>query len=488
MATKLLVNDKEQFGVDRIYTNYSEITPSNILDVLEEVMPEFDKKSRFQKQLLQIVKGDTSITDGIRNANEKTRINQIKPLIMLTTAIMFNKELSLVPYKGKEEYKEDVELLVNLLRAENAHQKDMEANIMAQATGEAFIYTFSVDKPAFGNVPAKYFKIGTFESPESCAVYTKHLENIDEVVLTIHMSTFKNKVDNAEIDVKRFVCFSDKYKFIIDNENGEYKLYSKEGITNPTLHELPFNPIGYIQNDIFRQSMTEDLVGLQDTLNLALSNFNNDILIKVNQILLLIGLEVLTDAQVKRLKDEGILNIKDGDAKFITSATMLKDLIDALTIIRNIMFEQAFAPVQPKSSRAETGKAVELSAGHNLSNYVSNMREYQFFEAKRKQINNVIEILRVKNLITSDISAQDIELKLDLNRLTDFTQSLDNFIKQINNYVDPYIAASNSKCFDNPKEVAESVVVNKEKERQLQQVQTTQASNNQGSIANGNNE
>lgn len=473
MATILSRN-----GIDRIYTNYSEITPSNILDVLAEVMREFDKKSQFQKELLDIVKGNTVITDGIRNANEKTRINQIKPLIMLTTAIMFNKELSLVPYKGKEEYKEDVELIVNLLRAENAHQKDMEANIMAQATGEAFIYTFSVDKPAFGNVPAKYFKIGTFDSPDTCAVYTKHLENIDEIILTIHRSTFYNKLNNGEVDVTRFVCFSDRYKFIIDNEMGKYNVVSV------TPHELPFNPIGYIQNDIFRQSMTEDLVGLQDTLNLALSNFNNDILIKVNQILLLIGLEKLTPEQVKQLKDEGILSMtKDGDAKFIGSTIMLKELVDAITIIRNVMMENAFAPTQNSSSRAETGKAVELSAGHNLSNFVSNMREYNFFDAKRKQVDNIIEVLRVKGLIKSDISANDVSILFDQSRLINFTEALDNFVKQINAGVSPYLAASNVKAFDNPKEIAESVEQYREKQTATAN-QTSQVNNNQGVTIN----
>lgn len=484
MATKLLQN-----GIERIYTNESEITSDNIIDVIKEIMPAFNKKSEFQKQLLQIVKGDTKITDGIRNANEKTRINQIKPLIMLTTAIMFNKELSLVPYKGKEEYKSDIELLVNLLRAENAHQKDMESNIYAQSTGEAFIYTFSKDVPARGNVKPKYFKIGVFEPQDTCAVYSKHLENTDEIILTIHRSTFYNKLNNGEVDVKRFVCFSDRYKFIIDNEKGEYT------ITSVTPHELPFNPIGYIQNDIFRQSMTEDLVGLQDTLNLALSNFNNDILIKVNQILLLIGLEKLTPEQVKQLKDEGILSMtKDGDAKFIGSTIMLKELVDAITIIRNVMMENAFAPTQNTSSRAETGKAVELSSGHNLSNFVSNMREYNFFDAKRKQLDNIIEVLRVKGLIKSDISANDVSILFDQSRLINFTEALDNFIKQINAGVSPYLAASNVKAFDNPKEIAESVEANREK--QMQQIQqprqqpqpTLQVNNNQGSVDNGNNE
>ena len=466
MSTKL-----KQFGIKSIYTD-KKPNIDNILDIYQETVVEFNYNRALISKLIQYYKGDQycGIPDTGQNVNEKIVVNYIKPFCDTIVSITLTKPLTYISRVDDEKYKRDVEKISQYMADEGDHETNIATNTDMVVDGVGYQYCLQQDMEQ-DPTPNSPFTIGRFNPKNTYVVRSFDIGN--KVVCSFHI---------AEINDREYItAFDDKYKYVIipTNLDNDYNVFEEDenSITNyikgykiiATAHDLPYNPITEFKNDVYGLSIVADLIGLQDSLNTAISNYDNDIIMKIKQILVVLGCE-LTEEQLKNLKKSGVLNLPPSnnstdkiDAKFVSSQlnesiiTYINDTIDRMCIISG-------CPSQNASGSAETGVAVQVQNGHTVANFMSNRREQSFYKPKREQLGNIITILRRSNLLESDIKESDIEIKFDKNRLTSMTENITNFINLINNYVDPLDALNVCPIFEDNNSVSQRIKANMEKE------------------------
>ena len=157
------------------------------------------------------------------------------------------------------------------------------------------------------------------------------------------------------------------------------------------------------------------------------------------------------------MRNNNILNSPEVNAKvqFIASqldnraVEFINDTINRMNVISG-------APSQG-GSRAETGIASQTENGHTIANFNSNRKEQRFYIPKRKQLENVITILRRTGKLKTDISSRDIEIKFDRNRLASITETVNNLRTLLLSNVKPIDALNITPLFEDNGSVAKGI-------------------------------
>lgn len=449
----------EKYGIPHIYTNEI-VSRDNIIDIYKNTKTEANDNFNQIERLTNIYIGDQlkEIPDTDRKANVKMAVNYTKIFIDTVVSITLNKAMTYVARGDNEDFKNDVDIITAYLNDEGEHSHNINTCTDMIVNGIGYQYTMEqkIGDPTLSSP----FTIGRFDNRNTYVVESCNIGN--KVVASFLISKIKNK------DIERITAFDNKYKYIFEGKGDKYNFVKIKGLDSSgniieedaiTAHDLPYNPIQVFENDMYRLSTVQDLWGLQETLNLSVSNYNNDILLKINQLLTITGADV-DEEIIDNLEKKNILMLKEGDAKFIASQLdsrvidYIKDTIEMMCLISG-------CPSQ-NTGRAETGTAVETQNGHTIANFNSNRREQSFYKPKRQQLANIITILRRNGIIKSNITENDIEIKFDKNRLISITENVNNLRTLINDInIDPYKALSVCPIFEDNNEVAKGIVENK---------------------------
>lgn len=469
MSTEL-----KQYGLDKIYTDL-EPTDDNIIEILKDSLTTFENNSNFIKELIDIYKGKQSIlehTNVTTNVNERNVVNYIKFCIKTITSIILSSPIVYTIEKHSDKFKKDIETISQYIQNAGEHKTNKELVEDMLMTGVGYRYTIPKTRKGKGNVKPSYFSIGRFAPENTCDVFSNDLDN--PVVMTFHRATIKRKEKNGDnTEIKRYTCFTDTKKYIIEESKDNKSGYE---IVDKNAHGLPFNPVSAVENDIFRLSLTADLIGLQDSLNMAISNVSNDVIAKINQILVIVG-AVLDENQKRDLKELGILLLPKGEAGNNPSAEFISSQLDSYvleftSIIKKMLFELAGVPNNESGSRAETGVAVQTQSGYVLANFSSSAIELQLEPALRNQLDNIITILKNEKKITSDISASDIDIKFDKNRLSSITELVNNLEALIRLGMNAYDALTIVKLAENNRHIADGIQATLDKRMSIELLKT----------------
>lgn len=465
MATKL-----SKYGLDNIYTAK---TPNieNIEEIYNSTKNKFDSNKQLINQLIDYYKGkqEEGIPDTSQSINEKIVVNYTKLLCDTAVSIILTKPIKYISRVNDKKYQEDVQTITNYIMDEGDHETNLQTETDMIVNGVGYQYCLEQDMEQ-DPTPNSPFTTGRFSPVDTYVVRSYDIGN--KVVCSFHI---------AKISGEEYVtAFDNKYKYILypksvynDSDISSIKsdfsnFYNgDEYYIVSTPHDLPYNPITEFKNDIYGLSTVADLIGLQDSLNTSISNYDNDVIMKIKQILVVIGVEIDKE-NLSTLKSDGILNLPNStngtdkiDAKFISSQlnesiiTYIKDTIERMTMI-------AGCPNQSSNGNAETGIAVEVQNGHTVANFISNKREQVFYKPKREQLGNIITILRRRGKLKSPITENDIEIKFDKNRLASVTDNVNNLIQLLGIDVEPIDALNVCPIFDDNNGVANRIKANKE--------------------------
>lgn len=482
MATKLC-----QHGLNNIYTTY-EPSIDTIELIYKDTRNDFDKNRKLIKQLINYYKGDQTdgIPDTTQNIDEKIVVNYTKLLCDTAVAITLTKPITYVSRVNQDNYKADVQTITNYIMDEGDHETNLqtETDMIVNGVGYQYCLEQDMDQDPTPNSP---FTTGRFSPVDTYIVRAYDIGN--KVACSFHIAKIS--------DVEYITAFDNKYKYtfypkIVYNTPEMKRLLPEDYFDGEnyyigaTSHDLPYNPITEFKADMYGLSTVADLVGLQDSLNTSISNYDNDVIMKIRQILVVLGVEIDKD-DLKTLKTDGVLNLPNSnngtdkiDAKFISSQlnesiiTYINDTIERMSMI-------AGCPNQSSNGNAETGIAMEVQNGHTVANFISNKREQAFYKPKREQLGNIIAILRRRGKLTSPITENDIEIKFDKNRLASVTDNVNNYIALTSNYVDPSDALAVFPIFDDIDGVSKRIKANKEAEELKEKLKNEQ--NNKGNNA-----
>ena len=482
MATKL-----KQFGLKNIYT-YRIPSVNTIEQIYNETYGDFLVNKGLIDQLIRYYKGDQfcGIPNTEQGVDEKIIVNLTKLYCDTAVAIILTKPIKYISRVDGQDYQDDVQLISDYIMDEGDHETNLQTETDIIIDGIGYQYCLEQDM-SVDPTPRSPFTTGRFSPSDTYVVRSYDIGN--KVVCSFHI---------ADINGIQFItAFDSTYKYTMYPKS----IYSQEVIENLipdgnfyngdnyyitfSAHDLPYNPITEFKNDIYGLSTVADLMGLQDSLNTAISNYDNDVLMKIKQILVIIGCEI-DDEDIARLKTSGVLNLPASnnstdniDAKFVSSQlndsiiTYMNDTIDRMSMI-------AGCPNQSSNGNAETGIAVEVQNGHTVANFISNKREQAFYKPKREQLGNITAILRRRGELKTNITENDIEIKFDKNRLASVTDNVNNLIQLLNANVEPYDALNVCPIFDDNASVAKKIKENQELQYQRENNTQNEQQNNQG--------
>lgn len=482
MATKLC-----QHGLNDIYTGK---TPSieNIEQIYYETKGYFAKNRELINQLIEYYKGNQydGIPDNGQSVDEKIIVNYTKLLCDTAVAITLTKPLTYISRKNDNNYKDDVQLISNFIADEGDHETNLQTATDMIVDGVGYQYCLQQDT-SIDPTPLSPFTIGRFSPLDTYVVRSYNIGN--KVICSFHIANINNVDYITAFDNIYKYTFLPKTEYSVEYLNGNNGATYYEGENYyivRTAHDLPYNPISEYKIDMYGLSTVADLIGLQDSLNTSISNYDNDVVLKIKQILVVIGCEI-DDNTVSNLKTNGILNLPSStnstdkiDAKFVSSQlnesiiTYIKDTIERMSMISG-------CPNQSSSGNAETGIAVEVQNGHTVANFISNKREQAFYKPKRQQLGNIIAILRRNNMLKSDINENDIDIKFDKNRLASISDNINNLIALLGANVEPIDALNVCPIFDDNNGVAKRIKANA-KAKELKEQKTTNELQNNGTV------
>lgn len=453
--------DFEFYGIPYIYTD-KKSSPDTVIEIYKETKVEANNILEHIKKLTDIYKGDQEkyIPDTDRKANEKNVVNYTKTFLDTVVSILFHKPVSYVSRIKEQDYLNDVDTIVAYMNDEGESDLNIATGTDMLVNGIGFQYCLQQGEE--DPTPYSPFTLGRFDNRCTYAVHSTNIGNKVEVVF--HIINYTDSLGNH---VEKVIAYDSKniYTIISDDLGVDYR-FEKVRIKNPLTdeyeyldyisHDLPNNPVQLFENDIYRLSSVQDMWGLQKSLNNSISSYTNDMLLKINQLLTIFGV-TLSEEEIEQMRNNNILNSPEVNAKvqFIASqldnraVEFINDTINRMNVISG-------APSQG-GSRAETGIASQTENGHTIANFNSNRKEQRFYIPKRKQLENVITILRRTGRLKTDISARDIEIKFDRNRLASITENVNNLRTLINTGVKPIDALNITPLFEDNGSVAKGI-------------------------------
>lgn len=398
---------KLNYGRKRIILDYDKVTPNNVLEVFDKAIAIHNANASDCDILINTFLGDQDILNrpapNTSNINNKVVVNYAYPITREIVGYTFGNPIELVAKKPLKQ--EQVQNVSDVFSYENVYVSDICAAMYASICGFAYqicLPSKDISKDYTPEVPV----IFDYIDPR-CAfvVYSTAVGNPQIMSCMMTSDTNGNN--------KKYILFTDEYKFTIDEETGERTIKEEN---NP----VGLDPISMVENSLFLTGDWEQAISVMNALNLVTSDSLNDIEGTIKSLLVLIGAELDdNDETLSKIKEKRLLSLTGGtqgvssnlDAKFISPAldsvgveNVREFLEDARNVITGIPDRSA------NSSGGDTGEAVINRDGWTDIEIVAKLKELFFKKAKKRQISVAIKILQKLGIIKNDLGAYDIEV------------------------------------------------------------------------------
>lgn len=399
-------NSGIHFGLKEILSDYEEVNENNIIDILDKAKSDIEENRYAILELKEFYKGKQPILYRVNNKseiNEKININ-ILPAVTSTLAGLWLGE--------KVDYVLNAELDDTLLEEK---RKDISIiNKQLRYLGDILCDKYSLTDMLISGVAYQFCGGDTKNGelvPKLCEVKSENCFTIRKTTIgnDILLTGIYSEINGEVI----YTCYSDDYKFIVRRKG-------TESSCEKVAHYLPHNPLQEIKLNDYYLSMVAQLESCQNALNLTISDTINNLIGQVRSLLLITGGE-LTKENVEKAKASGVLNVVAQDGRNVTGSFLKNSIDESVSKIRqeilDIVYMIAGLPSVGSSTSGNNG-AVFYGSGFYTANQNAYFNELEFKKPKQRLIDNLIEVLRMKSIIKSDISSYDIEIRFDRTRLS----------------------------------------------------------------------
>lgn len=169
----------------------------------------------------------------------------------------------------------------------------------------------------------------------------------------------------------------------------------------------------------------------QNALNVAMSESINDTIFQMRSMLLITGAE-LTESNIEIARKHGILQVNTTDGRNVTADYLTKPLDETITSLRSMLFDVLYfiigIPSTDGGTSGNAGAAI-VASGMQTMDLVAYSIQLEMQKAKSNMLDNLIQVLRTKGLIESDISAIDVDIAFDRQLVMNIVQAADAFSK-----------------------------------------------------------
>lgn len=379
---------KLQFGRSVIYTDVLDVTPGNVLNVLEKALETHRKNRNDIQYLYSYYKGNQPILNrkkAVRpEINNKVVINRANEIVTFKVGYLIGEPVQYVN-RGGDELTESINTLNEYMFMESKATKDKELAEWFTICGVGYRMVLP---NAADNEDESPFKIYTLDPRDTFVVRYNGLGN--NIVMGVKYVT---TADNRTI----YSIYTDKYYFeVVDGK-----------LTKADVHYLGAVPIIEYPFNTARIGAFEAVISLLDAINITISNRLDGVEQFIQALLVFKGITIDSE-EYKELKEEGGIEIPtESDIKYLTqelNQTQTQTLVDDM--YQTVLTICGMPNRNGGSSTSDTGNAVIMRDGWSSAEARAKDTETVFKEYETEFLRQAIYIsntLRGLNLKASAV-------------------------------------------------------------------------------------
>lgn len=410
---------KINFGRRRIMLDYDEVTPDNVIEVLQKAMCIHGANRRDCDYLIRYYLGDQDILyrqeSSTSTINNKTVVNFAYPITREIVGYTLGNPIELVAKDTSRQ--KAIEKLSDIYDYEHAYITDTNATTYASICGLSYTITLPSNEITKDNTPDVPIVIDYLDPRDTFIVESNSIGTPQ-----IMSCTITKRRDGKQI----YTCYTDNYRMIIVN----MELISVE------INPIGKDPIVMQENSLFLTGDWEQAISVMNATNLVTSDSLNDIEGTIRSLLVIIGAEFEEEDSVtlKNIKDNRLLELTapnggNLDAKFISpqlDSSSVQNIRDYLDDVRNII---TGIPDRENngSNGGDTGTAVLNRNGWTDIEIVAKLKEMFIKKAKTKQLDIALAILKKLDLVPEDLTTMDISVSIGRHTTDNLTAKTSAF-------------------------------------------------------------
>jgi len=398
-----LFQNKINYGRKRIILDYDEVTPDNVIEVLQKALNIHASNRRDCEYLIRYFLGDQDILyrtpPTTSEINNQTVLNYAFPITREIVGYTLGNPIEMISKDGNK--REAVRTFNNAYDYESLNTTDVCVALYASVCGVGYYITLPSSEITKDNTPEIPLVIDYLDPRDTFVVQSNSIGTPQIMSCNI----IKRR------DGKRvYTCYTDKYKMIIEN------------MQTVTTEDNPIgkDPITMLENSLFLTGDWEQAISVMNAANLVASDSLNDIEGTIRALLVITGTEFEDgdEESLKKIKSNRLLTLNapggtNVDAKFIApqldsnSVQHIREYLnDAMNVITGIPDREN------NGTGGDTGTAVLNRNGWTDIEIVARLKEMFIKKAKKKQIEIGLKILKTLGLIDNDLNALDIDVSI----------------------------------------------------------------------------
>ncbi len=445
------------FGRRVIYTDESEITRANVLDVLNDAINVHRQNRTEIDYLYQYYKGKQPILDRTKairsDIDNKVVCNRANEIVSFKTGYLMGEPVQYVSRGEDEDTVEKVKLLNSYMYSEGRQSKDMSIANWFHICGTSYKMAFPDDEEKDGEDESP-FEIYVLDPRNTFVVYYSGLGNRPLMGVTYVVRT----TDLKEI---YSVYTKDEYFEIVD---GEIAKSNRHLIGDVPIVEYPANDA--------RLGAFEIVISMLDAINTTESNRVDGVEQFIQALMVFKGVDI-DDDTFNHLREMGGIKVpENGDVSYLIqelnqtqTQTVVDDLYQAVLTICGMPNRNG------GSSTSDTGSAVIMRDGWSDAEARAKDSERMFKDSEMKFLKIVINLCN--NLRQTEFKLSDVDIRFTRRNYENILQKSQVLTTMLANekiapqlafthcglFIDPDLAYSMSKQYIEEQEKKNAVVL-----------------------------
>ena len=392
------------YGRKRIILDYDEVTPTNVIEVLQKALNAHASNKRDCEYLIKYFLGDQDIlyrpAPTTSNINNHTVVNYAFPITREIVGYTLGSPVELIAKDGNK--RDAVKAVGDAYDYESLNTTDICTSIYASVCGVGYYITLPSTEITKDNTPEIPLVIDFLDPRDTFVVQSNSVSNPQIMSCNIIKRNDGKKI---------YTCYTDKYKMIVEN------MQTVSWAVNP----IGKDPITMLENSLFLTGDWEQAISVMNASNLIASDSLNDIEGTIRSLLVITGTEFEDGdtSSLQKIKENRLLTlvapngVGNVDAKYISpqlDSVSVQNIREYLDDARNII--TGIPDRENNGTGGDTGTAVLNRNGWTDIEIVARLKEMFIKKARKKQLDIGLAILKKLGLADANLKVSDIDVTI----------------------------------------------------------------------------
>ena len=432
------------FGRRTIYTDETEITRANILDVLQKALNVHSLNAEEERYLFDYYRGkqpifnkEKSIRPEINNKIVENRANEI---VSFETGYVFGEPVQYVN-RGREAANDGLARLNEYMYIEDGETKHKKLGDDMAISGVGYKVAIPNDNYIDGEAPFKLYV------PNPANTFVVYHNGLDETPL---MGVF---VTQRENNLRDYCAYTKDARYLIRDGAGQgyFDIISVEP------HYLGDVPVFEYQRNNAKLGAFEIVLPILDAMNNIASNREDAIEQFVQALMVVRGVDIESEDYSKLTEMGGISLPADGDINYLVqelNQTQTQALIDYM--YQTVLTICGMPNRNGGSSTSDTGSAVIMRDGWSDTEARAKNTEALFKCSEKRFLRMVLKIIdtldgRTGGKGSLDLKLSDIDIRFTRRNYENIVEKMQVLIAMLNNdKIHPLLAFEHCGMFADP--------------------------------------